>query len=231
MDEDRFDVIIGGGSFVGLAVALGLAKSAPGLFRIAIVEQMPAVTVKEGQFDGRSVALTLAARQMLEALGLWDRIAHEVQPVSWIDITDSELEIPIRSVLLSFDEEKDAGAPSTYILENALLRRALYEAVETLDDVQLVSPAAIKAIALDEAGARATLNDGRTLEGRLLVAADGQRSALRKMAGFKIVEWKSSQAAITGTLCHELPHNGRAVQHFLPSGPFAILPMTGNRSS
>lgn len=231
MNENRFDVIIGGGSFVGVALALGLAKSAPGLFRIAIVERMPAETAKEGRFDGRSVALTLAAQHMLEALGIWARVANDAQPVEAIDITDSQLEIPVRSVLLSFDDRESTDGPLAFILENALLRRALYEAVETLDDVQIFSPASVQSIALDEAGAKATLDNGATLDGRLLVAADGRQSALRKMAGFKIVEWKSGQAAITGTIAHEYPHHGRAVQHFLPSGPFAILPMTGNRSS
>ena len=88
MNEDRFDIVIGGGSFVGLAVALGLARSAPGLFRIAIVERMPAATAMEGRFDGRSVALTAAARQMLDALGVWPTIETDAQPVTAIDITD-----------------------------------------------------------------------------------------------------------------------------------------------
>ncbi|HKJ62387.1 MAG TPA: FAD-dependent monooxygenase [Hyphomicrobiales bacterium] len=231
MNEDRFDVIIGGGSFVGLALALGLAKSAPGLFRIAIVERMPAATAKEGRFDGRSVALIPAVQYMLEALGIWERVASDAQPVETIDITDSELEMPVRSALLNFDGEGNTDGPLAFIMENALLRRALYEAADTLGDVQIISPASIQGIALDESGAKATLDNGRTLDARLLVAADGRQSALRKMAGFKIIEWKSGQAAITGTIAHDYPHHGRAVQHFLPSGPFAILPMTGNRSS
>lgn len=231
MNEDRFDIIIGGGSFVGLALALGLAKSAPGLFRIAIVERMSADTAKEGRFDGRSVALIPAAQHMLEALGLWDRVAADAQPVETIEITDSQLEIPVRTPLLSFGEENSADSPLAFIIENALLRRALYEAVDTLDKVEMISPVSVGEIALDEAGARVMLDNGRTLVGRLLVAADGRQSALSRMAGFKTVKWESGQAAITGTIAHDYPHHGRAIQHFLPSGPFAILPMTGNRSS
>lgn len=231
MNEDRFDIIIGGGGFVGLAFALGLAKSAPGLFRVVIVEKMSADTAKEGRFDGRSVALIPAAQHMLEALGLWDRISGDAQPVETIEITDSQLEMPVRTPLLSFGEENSTDSPLAYIIENALLRRALYEAVDTLDNVKIISPVSARDITLDEAGARVMLDNGQTLIGRLLVAADGRQSALSKMAGFKTVKWESGQAAITGTVAHEHPHHGRAVQHFLPSGPFAILPMTGNRSS
>ena len=231
MDGDRYDLIIGGGSFVGLAIALGLAKSAPGAFRIAVVERMPVDEARAGRFDGRTVALTTAAKQMLEALGIWDRIGAEAQAVLGIDITDSQLDMPIRSVLLNFDTAKEEDGPTAYILENALLRRALYEAAEPVADIAILAPESIRDITLGEASATATLSSGRRLTANLIVAADGQRSGIRQMAGFKVVEWPSTQAAIVGTVAHEKPHQGRAVQHFLPSGPFAILPMVGNRCS
>jgi 2-octaprenyl-6-methoxyphenol hydroxylase len=231
MGGNRYDVIIGGGSFVGMALALGLAKSAPSAFRIAVVERMPAAEARAGRFDGRSVALTAAAKQMLAALGLWERLAPEAQPVLHIDITDSKLEIPVRTVLLNFDTAGEADGPTAYIVENAALRRVLYEAAEAVVDIEILAPETVARIDLGEAAASVTLASGRALTGNLIVAADGQRSGLRAMAGFKTVEWKSDQAAIVGTVAHELPHEGRAVQHFLPSGPFAILPMVNNRCS
>ncbi len=231
MDGQRYDLIIGGGSFVGMALACGLAKSAPGGFRIAVVERMPVAEARSGAFDGRSVALTAAAKQMLEALGIWPGISADAQPVMAMDITDSKLDFPIRSVLLNFDALQGGDEPTAFIVENAILRRALYEAAESLSDITLIAPETVAGIDLREASAAITLGSGKTLFANLLVAADGQRSALRKMAGFKIVEWTSDQAAITGTIAHEKPHGGRAVQHFLPSGPFALLPMVGNRSS
>ncbi len=231
MEAANYDVVIGGGSFVGLALALGLAKSAPGTFRIAVVERMPVSEAKAGRFDGRTVALTAAAKHMLEALGIWERIAADAQPVLAIDITDSKLDMPVRSVLLNFETSAGEDGPTAYIVENALLRRALYEAAESVEDLTIFAPATITGIDLGENRASATLSTGETLHGRLIVAADGQRSSLREMAGFGLVEWKSDQAAIVGTVGHEKPHEGRAVQHFLPSGPFAILPMTNNRCS
>ena len=168
---------------------------------------------------------------MLEALGVWPALAPDAQPVLAIDITDSKLEIPIRSVVLNFETAAEAAGPTAYILENALLRRALFEAVAPLEDITIFAPESVSGLDLAEPAARVRLASGKTLAANLIVAADGQRSALREMAGFKLVEWRSDQAAIVGTVAHEKPHHGRAVQHFLPSGPFAILPMVNNRCS
>jgi 2-octaprenyl-6-methoxyphenol hydroxylase len=231
MDQTRFDIVIGGGSFVGLALALGLTKSAPETFRIAIVERMPVAKAMDGSFDGRTVALTLVAKQMLEALGIWPAIAAEAQPVTYIDITDSKLEMPVRSVLLHFEHTTEGTGPSAYIVENAILRRVLFAAAGKIPELTYFSPASIEAIELGEASASARLSTGETLKTNLIVAADGQRSAIRDMADFRIVEWPSDQLAIVATVGHEKPHEGRAVQHFLPSGPFAILPMVRNRCS
>ena len=231
MDGQRYDMIIGGGSFVGMALACGLAKSAPGGFRIAVVERMPAAEARQGAFDGRCVALTVAAKQMLDALGIWAGISGDAQPVTAMDITDSKLDFPIRSVLLNFDAAQSGDEPSAFIVENARLRQALYETADGLADVTLIAPETVAGLELGEANAAITLGGGGKLTANLVVAADGQRSALRKMAGFKIVEWTSDQAAITGTIAHTEPHRGRAVQLFLPAGPFALLPMVGNRTS
>lgn len=84
---------------------------------------------------------------------------------------------------------------------------------------------------IDPVHARLQLSDGRTFEARLVIACDGVRSRLRDMAGIRTVEWQYGQSGIVCTIAHERPHNGRAEEHFLPAGPFAILPLTGNRSS
>ncbi len=228
--DTRFDLVIGGGSFVGLALALGLAKSAPGAFRIAIVERMPPEAARLGTFDGRAVALTAAAKALLEARGIWDGLAADAQPVEAMDITDSALDMPLRPVMLHF-AAADEGGPTAFILENARLRQALFAAAAGCPDVTLIAPDSVASLEVGEGAARVILASGGALTASLVVAADGQNSALRAMAGIKRVTWTSDQLAITGTVHHEKPHHGRAVQHFLPSGPFAILPMTGNRSS
>lgn len=230
MADEKYDLVIGGGNFVGLALALALARSAPGALRIAIVERMAPDIAREGAFDGRAVALTPAARAFLEALGLWAELAANAQPVEGIDITDSALEMPLRSVLLAFDPAPEGG-PAAFITENMALRRVLLAAAQSCAEIAFIAPDSITALEVGEGRATVRLASGRSLAAPLVVAADGQKSALRDMAGIKVVRWGSHQVAITGTALHEKPHGGRAVQHFLPAGPFAILPMTGNRSS
>lgn len=229
--NERFDIIIAGGGFVGLTLACGLARSAPGAFRVAVIEKMPVETARAGAFDGRTVALIAAAKRMLDTLGVWGRMAAEAQAVTSIDITDTRLEIPVRTPLLHFDTLLTGDDPAAFIVENNVLRRALLDAVAELPGVSVFAPESVAAVDLSEAAACVTLGSGRRLTANLIIAADGRRSAVARMAGFKTLEWDAGQAGLVATIAHEKPHNGRAVQHFLPAGPFAMLPMTGNRSS
>ena len=229
--EDRFDIIINGGGFAGLTMACGLAKSAPGVFRIAVIERAPVVQLRDEAFDGRTIALMAAAKNMLEALGLWDRMAAGAEPVKTIDITDTPLDMPVRSSVLHFDTLLSADEPAAFIIEATVLRGALLDAAAELPDISIISPDTVAAAGFSGAVAHVTLASGRKLTASLVIAADGRFSALSKIAGFKTLVIDSGQAGLVATVAHEKPHHGRAVQHFLPAGPFAILPMTGNRSS
>lgn len=229
--DERFDIVIAGGGFVGMTIACGLARTAPGIFRIAVIERMPPEVSRAGAFDGRAVALIAAAKTMLDTLGVWQRIGGEAQAVTAIDITDTRLETLPREPLLHFDTLTQGNDPAAFIVENNVLRRALMEAVDEHSDISVFAPETVTGVTLSEAGARVALGGGRTLAARLVIAADGRRSAVAKMAGFKTLEWDSGQAGLVATIAHKNPHGGRAVQHFLPAGPFAVLPMTDNRSS
>lgn len=228
---DFYDVVIGGGGFVGLALALALSGAAPGAFRIAVVERAPLDKTRAAGSDGRAVALTAASKNMLEAMGLWGSLAPDAQAVEGIDITDSELDAAVRPVALHFDTLLDGGEPAAFIVENERLRTVLLDAAVACRDVTLLAPDSVAAFDVGEAGVTIRLAGGRRLGARLLAAADGRGSALRGLAGLKAVAWDAGQTGIVATVAHEKPHHGRAVQHFLPAGPFAILPMTGDRSS
>jgi len=230
-DTQRFDLIINGGGFVGLMLACGLAKSAPGTFRIAVIERIPLETARAEAFDGRTVALIAAAKNMMDALGLWERIAAEAEPVTNIDITDTPLDLPVRSSVLHFDTILSFDEPAAFVVENTVLRRALLDAVAEIPEITLIAPDSITTADIGISNATVTLESGRKLVANLLIAADGRRSVLSKLAGFKTLELDSGQTGLVVTVAHEKPHEGRAIQHFLPSGPFAILPMTHNRSS
>jgi 2-octaprenyl-6-methoxyphenol hydroxylase len=167
---------------------------------------------------------------MLEVLGVWALVESEAQPVTGIEITDSNLEAGVRPVLLTYDNLTDAGLPATFILPNPVLHRALSDKVGRSTSVSLLAPAEAVGLDLSEMEARVRLADSTELSASLLVAAEGRRSPLREAAGIKRIGWSYAQAGIVTTVRHERPHGGRAVQHFLPAGPFAILPLKGSRS-
>ena len=156
-------------------------------------------------------------------------MAAEAQPVSGIDITDSALTDAIRPILLSYDTAVDDGEPGMWIVPASALHRAVAAAVADAGGIARISGAAI-GLASDTAGSTVTLAGGGSVRAGLVVACDGRQSPLRDAAGIKTVNWRYAQTGIVTTVRHERPHGGRAIQHFLPGGPFAILPLTGNRS-
>lgn len=219
------DVVIAGGGLTGLILARTLAGVFGPQMRIAILDAV------EGQrrADPRSYALSAGSRRLLEAIGVWGPVAAEAQPVSGIDITDSSLTDAIRPILLSYDTAVTADEPGMWIVPAGVLLEAASAAVtEAASIVPRTGRAA--GLSADGAGITVTLADGDALKAGLVVACDGRNSPLRGAAGIKTVDWRYAQTGIVTTVRHERPHGGRAVQHFLPGGPFAILPLTGNRA-
>jgi len=225
----RFDVVICGGSFVGLALARALEASAPGAFSIAVIEQR---TLAAATADPRTVALTAAAKAMLEAIGVWARIADKAEPVRRVVLTDSPLESPVRPGLIGLDaDDTPTGEPTAYIIENAALLPALLASLDGAANVAFFAPDGIARFDTRDEDVHIALRSGPSLTAKLLIAADGRNSAMREMSGIRAQVWPSDKVGIVATVGVERPHNGTAWQHFLPAGPFAILPMTGNRAS
>jgi 2-octaprenyl-6-methoxyphenol hydroxylase len=227
--SSNFDVVISGASFAGLALARGLSQALGEDFKIGLIDR-GAGPGALGNSDSRASALSAASKRMLEVLGAWPLVAAEAQPVANIEITDSGLDAGVRPVLLTYDNVTDAGDPATYIVPNGALHQALCAVLSGVPSIKWIAPAEAEDFTSDEAEARVRLADGCELGTALLVAAEGRRSRLREAAGIKIVGWKYPQTGIVTTVRHELAHGARAVQHFLPSGPFAILPLKGNRA-
>ena len=220
-----FDVVVAGGGTVGLSLALAVAR-ADRHARVAVVD----ATQPGGRADTRASAIAAAARRMLTRLGVWGAVADEAEPIREMIVTDSRLADLVRPVLLGFGGEVEPGEPFAHMVPNGPLTAALTAAAEAAG-VRLHAPAAVDDFTVTADGVDVTLADGRRLEARLLVAADGVRSRLRDLAGIGTVRHDYKQSGIVTTVAHERPHEGRAVEHFLPGGPFAILPLTGNRSS
>jgi 2-octaprenyl-6-methoxyphenol hydroxylase len=175
----------------------------------------------------RATAIAAAARRLFEALGVWQ--GELAQPILDMAITDSRVTDAVRPVFLTFDGEIAPGEPFAHMVENRDLLAALI--AKARDEGVTLRPSAIMTYETGRARIAARLGDGATIAARVLVAADGARSRLRELAGIQTFGWGYGQSAIVTTVTHERAHLGRAEEHFLPGGPFAILPLKGNRSS
>jgi 2-octaprenyl-6-methoxyphenol hydroxylase len=224
---DTTDIVIAGGGVAGLALALALKQTARDALSVAV--QDPAFAREEKAGTSRAYAITAGARRMLVSLGIWQNIESDAQALTAMDITDSALEEPIRPLFLSFEGTVADEGPFAHMVEERPLIRALRQAAE--QHGALLSPVAVNGFEAESDLITVTRADGHKTSARMLVAADGARSRLREMAGISFYGWTYDQSAIVGTILHERAHGGRAIEHFLPSGPFALLPLQGNRSS
>jgi len=222
------DVVISGGGMVGLTLGLALAQ---GGFKTVVADLVPANTILDPRFDGRVSALAYASVRMLTALGVWEGLAPDAQPIREILVTDGVAGRPASPFSLHFDAAEVGAQALGHIAENRHIRAALYGAVAAQKNLELIAPTSVTSIAVEGGGAIVRLQDGTEIAAPLVVAADGRESRLRSEIGIGVVGWSYPQTGIVATVEHEKPHNGVAYEHFLPSGPFAILPMTGNRSS
>jgi 2-octaprenyl-6-methoxyphenol hydroxylase len=213
-------IAIAGGGLAGLSLALALKQAlADG---IDVVMCDPALK-RDPHGDRRSYAIAAAARRMLEALRVWDRVEPGAQPILDMVITDSRLQDPVRPTFLTFGGEVDDREPFAHMVTAGDLTAALLDACrEAGVDLR---PEGVKGFAVQGNRTDVALASGAVLPAALLVAADGARSRLREQAGIGWISWPYSQSGIVATIAHERDHEGRAVEHFLPSGPFAILPL------
>ncbi len=220
------DMMVVGAGYVGLAAAVAVKQAAPHL-NIQVVEAAPAHVWEK---DERASAIITAASKMLDVLGVWDEILVHSQPINSMIVTDSRTSDPVRPVFLTFDGEIEKGKPFAHMVPNVEMVRALRGAAERLG-ITIRHSLSATAFTTTSSSTTVMLSDGSTIETKLLVACDGVRSKLRDMAGIRTVNWQYGQSGIVATVAHERPHDGVAEEHFLPSGPFAILPLTNNRSS
>ncbi|ARS72808.1 ubiquinone biosynthesis hydroxylase [Sinorhizobium meliloti] len=224
------DVLIAGGGYVGLSLAVSLKKAAPHL-DVMVVDAAP-----EGVWtkDERASAVAAAAERMLDVLGVWQAIAPEAEPILRMVITDSKTADPVRPVFLTFEgggeDNGGDGRPFAHMVPNTALVGALRRACDELG-VSIRQSTVVELFKSGDHSVAVTLAGGETIEARLLVACDGVRSRLREAAGIKAVEFDYGQSGIVTTVEHERPHGGTAEEHFLPAGPFATLPLKNNRSS
>lgn len=220
MKHMKADVLIAGAGFVGLALAAALARAGLG---VAICD--PSLT-KAPPDDPRASALVAGAKNLMAAIGAWDAVSAEAHAIAHMEISDARLTEVMRPVMLTFAGAEDEAS---YVLPNTAIRAALFEAAKAAG-VTLI-PAALASYEAGSARAVAQFSDGTQMSAALLVAAEGVNSPLRKLAKIPMRGWRYDQTAIVTTAKLERPHEGVAVQHFLEGGPFALLPLPGDRAS
>ena len=220
------EVVVGGAGFAGLALAIALRQGLGDPFTVTVAD--PALAHARSK-DPRASAIAAAARRLFEAIEVWDAVAENAQPILDMVVTDSKLDDAVRPAFLTFGGEVEEGEPFAHMIENRHLVDALAERAKSLGVELKATPVA--AFAAEANSINVQFAGDETVTARLLVGADGAHSLIREQAGIATHGWNYDQSAIVTTVAHERDHNGRAEEHFLPAGPFAILPLTGRRCS
>lgn len=225
------EVLVVGGGMVGLALATALSEAG---VEAVVVDRLDPAQQRDEAFDGRASAIARGSQNVLQRLDLWPGMAHAASPILDIRISDGRPDGGrsggASALNLHFScqdvAEGDDALPLGWIVENAAIRRASFERARAAARLDLRAPVDLVEVTRRPGGVTARLADGASLRARLLVAAEGRRSAQRDAAGIRVTEIDYGQTGIVATVAHTLPHKGVAHEHFLPSGPFALLPMT-----
>jgi len=221
--EHRTDVLIVGGGMVGLTLGAALAEAG---VEVTILDREAPLAQEARAYDGRTSAIAWGSAEALRAIGLWQALEAEAEPILDIRVSDGP-----SLLFLEYRHADVASHPLGYILENSVIRSALHAHFAALPAAKLMAPVTLKRLARERHRVRAELADGSAVEAALAVAADGRGSRLREEAGIAVTSWSYAQCGIVATIAHERPHEGVAHERFLAPGPLAFLPMRGRRSS
>ncbi len=224
------DVILGGGGLVGQTLALALDQAG---VSVAVIDASRPADTLAPTFDGRAFAIAFASYRMWRSLGVADTLDEYAQPMRQIMVTDGSLKQGPSLLHLHFDgaEQSDPDEPLGLMCEARHVRLALDRAVKARPSIRMIQPMSVTSIERDAASVAVTLANGDKLRAPLLVGTDGRRSFVRQAVGIRTIGWDYPVTAIVATIAHEKPHDAVAHEYFLPNGPFAILPLKGNRAN
>lgn len=220
------DIVIVGGGLNGCANALAFAS---GGLSVTLIDSLPVDQRKLADFDGRSYALALASKRLLSALGIWKDLENHAQPMLEIKVTDGRAGEGAAPFWLHFDHAEIEEGPVGFMVEDRHLRAAfLAKIARTPKITHLQATVSAQNIS---AGRAQVVAEGKTITARLMIGCDGRKSGVAERAGINRKLKDYGQTALVAAIAHEKPHHGIAHQFFMPAGPLAILPLTGNRCS
>ncbi len=218
MSEQKTEIAIIGGGLAGLTMAAVL--DAYGFKAVCIDRDKPQKQATE-KFDGRTTAISAGSRRLLDAIGIWDDIKDHACPIEQIRVADGT-----SPKFLHFDSLETGLGDFGWIIENYRLRRLLINRIENSKHIDYKTGVAVDHFERQKSAVQLNLSDKTVITANLVIAADGVKSKTREWLGIPVRKWSYDQTAIVCTVEHELDHENIAVEHFMPAGPFAILPMT-----
>lgn len=227
MAVTKSDIAIAGGGMAGMTLALAFAKAG---LSVCLADRLSPAEMSSEVFDGRVSALAYSSVRMMRALDLWRRMEMHAQPITQILVNEGRRNGRALPFSLHFDHH-EIGEPLGHIVENRHIRQALLGAIAEQSNLRFMSGVSVSSLNVRDPDAVIELSDGTEIIAKLAAAAEGRDCALRDAQGIGTVAWDYDQLGLVTTVEHERPHGGVAYEQFLPTGPFAILPMTGNRSS
>lgn len=220
---EKFDVIVNGGGFAGLSAACGLATLG---LSVAIIEPQSIEEIASNKKDKRTTALSYFSRKYFERIGLWDAISKKAGPINDIKIFDADFSRGDSWLDLSFShKDVSVGEPMGHIVENYYFKDCLLQFCLSQPNIKIFEKETIAHLEQNSSNVEVDLSNDLTISAKLLIAADGRNSAVRDMLGISTTEKNYNQTGMTFNISHTKPHNQTAVERFLPSGPFAVLPM------
>ena len=222
------DIIIVGGGLNGCTTALAMAQIGQD---VILIDAMPKEILANPAFDGRGYALALTSKNMLNVLGLWTDVAADSCPMLDIKVSDGRAGEGAAPWFIHFDHTEIEEGPMGHMLEDRFLRQALLRAIGKNAAIRHLDRTKVIDQSIDAGVASVVLEDGKTLNAKLLIGCDGRTSQVAQRAGIKRTGWGYDQTSLVCAVAHEKPHHNTAHQFFMPSGPLAILPLNGNVSS
>ena len=226
--EHDCDIAIVGGGFNGPALALAAAQVG---LRVIVLDATSHKLRKNAKFDGRAYALALASKRLMAAVGVWENVAQDAEPMLNIRVSDGHAGVGASPFFMDFDHAELEEGPMGYMVEDRHLRYALQAAMQTSPLIEYRLATRVTGQSTGPEGVTLSLANNQKITTRLLVGADGRQSGTAARAGITYTGWQYGQTALVCAVEHDRPHGGVAHQFFMPAGPMAVLPLSARRST
>ncbi len=226
--EHDCDIAIVGGGLNGPALALAAAQVG---LQVIVLDATCHKPLKNAKFDGRAYALALASKRLMAAVGVWENVAQDAEPMLNIRVSDGRAGVGASPFFMDFDHAELEEGPMGYMVEDRHLRYALQAAMQTSPLIEYRLATRVTGQSTGPEGVTLSLANNRKITTRLLVGADGRQSGTAARAGITYTGWHYSQTALVCAIKHDRPHDGVAHQFFMPAGPMAVLPLSARRST